>query len=69
MREHPDVAVACGCGWPCGAAEENEDCAEYRKAYAEEHFADFLAFAQAGQPDILADFIEHYRWKYKDWLN
>ena len=69
MLEHPDVAEARRSGWPRGAAQENQDSPEWRAGYAEEHFSDFLSFAQAGQPDILDEFIAHFRWEYKSWLN
>lgn len=69
MIEHPDITSAQWTGRPVGASQENQDRTDYRKEYAEEHFSEFLDFAQAGQPDILDEFIEHYQWKYKSWLN
>lgn len=67
--EHPDIASALATGWPCGAAAENQDCAECRREFAREEFGDFLAFALDGDPELLDNFVEHYRGKYRAWLN
>ena len=67
--EHPDVASAQRTGYGCGAAQENQDTAEARREFAEAFFPEFLAFAQDGDPDLLEHFVEHYGWKYRNWLN
>ena len=67
--EHPDITSALQCGYPSGAAQENQDTPENRREFAEEFFSDFLAIAQDGDPDILEHFVEHYIWKYREFLN
>lgn len=67
--DHPDIAAAVETGWPRGTAAENQDCAEYRREFAREAFEDFLAFALDGDPALLDNFVEHYRGKYREWLN
>lgn len=69
MLEHPDITSAQETGWPCGAAGENQDCAEYRREFAEERIKDFIDFALAGDSEIVDNFVRHYRPDYKIWLN
>ena len=69
MLEHPDIACAQRTGWPVGAKEQNEDTAESRREFAEEHIKEFLDFALAGDGSVLDSFAVHYAWKYKSWLN
>lgn len=67
--EHPDITSALLYGYPSGTAHENRDTPESRREFAEEFFSEFLAFAQDGDPDILEHFVEHYIWKYREFLN
>ncbi len=67
--EHPDIESIQRTGWPCGHTGENPDTREERVGFANEFFADFLSFAEDGDPDILNHFIQHYERKYKNWLN
>lgn len=67
--EHPDVAQARRTGWPCGAAWENADTPQERRAFAEENLEDFLDFIEAGDAGVLEEFVRHYHWRYRDFLN
>ena len=67
--EHPDAASGQRTGYGCGAIQENRDTPERRREFAEEFFQWFLEYVQDGDPDILEHFTEHYKWKYKDFLN
>ena len=69
MLEHPDVTAAGETGYPRGAELENRDTPEARLEFAEENAEDFIKFALAGDADLLEHFAEHYKWKYKSWLN
>lgn len=69
MIEDPEITAAVRTGWPLGAAAENRDCREYREEFAQEHFAEFLAFAEDGDPDLLEHFVQHLGYCYRDFLN
>ena len=68
-QDHPDIAAALCTGYPAGARGENEDTQEARREFAEEHIKDFIDFAIDGDSDILENFVAHFGWLYKSWLN
>lgn len=69
ITDHPDVRSALRTGCPTFTAPENADTPEERRSFAEDAFSDFLSFALDGDPELLDNFISHYRWRYDAWLN
>lgn len=69
IMDHPDIAAAGRDGYPSWAAAENQDTPEARREFAEENIAGFIAFALAGDPDILDNFAADPSTGYRDWLN
>lgn len=62
--EHPGVECAqrTGYGSEPGPVTLNDIDVE---ELALEHWEDFLAFVQAGDPDILTEFAEEHRWLWE----
>jgi hypothetical protein len=67
--EHPDVTSALRTGYPGFAVRENADDPENRAAYLRERRDELLEWLERGYPEILEEFIRHYRWDYDSWLN
>lgn len=69
MIEHPDVTATQQTGYPSWVESENQDNAENRRTFAEEHIRDFIDWVLAGDADAIDGFVEEHKRPYKKWLN
>lgn len=69
VPDNPDVAAALVTGYPAGVPDENQDNAENRRTFAEEHIKDFIDWVLAGDQEAVNNFVSEHGWLYKSWLN
>lgn len=68
MIEHPDISATERTGYP-PYISDNQDTAETRIEFIEEHIKDFINWVVAGDPGAVNSFVDDHYWLYTDWLN
>ena len=67
MIEHPDISATERTGYP-PYISDNQDTAETRIEFIEEHITDFIDWVIASSPDAIDEFVEDHKHRFNNWL-